>query len=59
MLKIEQVDKQILGRCRTGVFPKKSNNIESTIEALKQGNCFITNGPYADTIVLYQKAVYK
>ena len=46
MLKIEQADKQILGQCRTGVYPDKLNSIESTIEALRVGNCFITNGPY-------------
>lgn len=46
MIKIEQADKQILGRCRTGVFPEKHNNIESTIKALSKGNCFITTGPY-------------
>ena len=46
MIKIDQADKQILGRCRTGVFPEKHNNIESTIKALSNGNCFITNGPY-------------
>ncbi|MAJ43969.1 MAG: hypothetical protein CMF96_04375 [Candidatus Marinimicrobia bacterium] len=46
MISIKEADKQILGVCRTGVFPEKLNHIQSTIDAMRSGNCFITNGPF-------------
>ena len=46
MFSIKESNKQILGICRTGVFPKIKKNIHSTIDAMKKGNCFITNGPF-------------
>ena len=46
MISVKESDKQILGVCKTGVFPEKLNDINSTINALKIGNCFITNGPF-------------
>jgi len=45
MLKLSEENKQIFGKFRTGVYPLKKFDIKSVIESLKEGNCFVTNGP--------------
>ena len=52
MVFIKESKKQILGVCRTGVFPNKIKDINSSLEALKKGKCFITNGPYLNIELL-------
>ena len=49
MISLKQKDEQILGRSRTGIYAE--NNTEDAIKALKQGKCFITNGPFIENII--------
>ncbi|MBC8213383.1 MAG: hypothetical protein ISR90_02990 [Candidatus Marinimicrobia bacterium] len=46
MLSLKEKDEQVFGECRTGYFPNEKHNVDSAIETLRNGNCFITNGPY-------------
>ena len=46
MLSLVEKEEQILGECRTGVFPETPGDLASTLSALKSGNCMITNGPF-------------
>ena len=59
MVSIKESDKQILGVCKTGVFPEKRNNIQSTLEAMRRGNCFITNGPFLNIKILINEEEYE
>jgi hypothetical protein len=59
MVKIKESNKQILGVCKTGVFPEKSKNIESTLNALRIGYCFITNGPFINMNLLHNEIFYQ
>jgi len=47
MISIHEKDTQILGECRTGVVGVSSSKfkISDTVDLLKKGQCFITNGP--------------
>ena len=45
MLSLHEKKEQLFGEFRTGVFTNK-RDIETTISAMKNGNCFITNGPF-------------
>ena len=58
MFKIKESNNQILGVCKTGVFPKEKNNINSTIKAMKTGNCFITNGPFLNLNFISKNKTY-
>ncbi len=58
MFKIKESSNQILGVCKTGVFPKEKNNISSTIKAMKMGNCFITNGPFLNLNFISKNKTY-
>jgi len=59
MITIKESHKQILGVCRTGVFPDKVKNIQSTLDALRIGNCFITNGPFINMKLVHNNNSYQ
>jgi len=58
MVSIKESDKQILGVCRTGVFPEKLNDINSSIDAMRIGNCFITNGPFLNMTITQKTNIF-
>lgn len=47
MVTMKEHNNQILGKCKTGLLLNQSysQNVDTICGALKQGNCFITNGP--------------
>ena len=45
MLSLYEKKEQLFGEFRTGVFTKH-RNINSVISSMKNGNCFVTNGPF-------------
>ena len=45
MISLREKREQIFGECRTGVYPDEAGSISSVIDAMRNGNCFITNGP--------------
>ena len=45
MLSLYEKKEQLFGEFRTGVFTK-NRNINSVISSMKNGNCFVTNGPF-------------
>jgi len=47
MLSLYEKKEQLFGEFRTGVFTKnKARDINSVISSMKNGNCFVTNGPF-------------
>ena len=45
MLSLYEKKEQLFGEFRTGVFTK-NRDINSVISSMKNGNCFVTNGPF-------------
>jgi len=45
MINLSEKKYQVLGEFRTGIYGYKNNTIKTIVESLKNGNCFITNGP--------------
>jgi hypothetical protein len=51
-LKIKEMDSQIFGRMRTGVFIEGAITEDSVLEALRHGNAIITDGPVVHATVI-------
>ena len=45
MINLAEGKYQVLGEFRTGIYGKRTNTIKTIVKSLKNGNCFITNGP--------------
>ena len=46
MLSLFEKKEQLFGEFRTGVFTNNKRDIQTTISAMKNGKCFVTNGPF-------------
>ena len=58
MIKIKQHRKQILGKCRTGMF-MRMKGISGFLDSINNGRCYITNGPMIALYVKYNGTVYE
>ena len=57
MLSLYEKKEQLFGEFRTGVFTK-NRNINSVISSMKNGNCFVTNGPFINLTFENNGSVY-
>lgn len=51
-LKIKEMDSQVFGKMRTGVFVEGAPTEISVVEALRQGNAIITDGPVVQAVIV-------
>ena len=59
MLTLFEKKEQIFGKYRTGIYAEKQNDIQSAVEALRDGKCFITNGPLINITCEIDNKLYK
>jgi len=58
MLSLHEKKEQLFGEYRTGVFTKnKKRDINNVISSLKNGNCFVTNGPFINLTFNYNGSI--
>jgi hypothetical protein len=57
MINLLEKNEQLFGEYRTGVIVDE-RNIDNTINNLKKGNCFITNGPFINIQAIYDDSNY-
>ncbi len=55
---LREVRHQIFGEFRTGVLGADKQNINSLINSLKEGNCFITNGAFLNLTINHKEHIY-
>ncbi len=57
MFKLQKADKQLFGKCRTVVF-SDSRSPEMIMKGIKNGNCYITDGPHVQFSVRNNSSVH-
>ena len=60
MINLHEKKEQVFGHFRTGVLinDDKNKNVTNTINSLKKGNCFLTNGPFLNIEIIDKKKVF-
>ena len=59
MLSLYEKKEQLFGVFRTGVFTKdKKKDINSVIYSMRNGNCFVTNGPFINMTLHHKDSIY-
>jgi len=58
MISLSDQRVQIMGKCRTGILLQEEPSINTIIDALKKGDCIISNGPLARMEIRNQSSSY-